>query len=90
MHKDFVDRVGQRFGRLVVISYVGNYKWCCYALRKLPRSRGGDLRSGDTTSCGFIVEKYPLGQDVLPERMGSLTNLIVTHQPTPEYKAWQV
>jgi len=27
---------------------------------------------------GVIVEKYPLGQDVLPERMGRLTNLIVT------------
>lgn len=54
----FIDLSGKRFGRLLVLrqdgrTKSGQIKWLCRCdcgQEKAPRS--GDLRSGDTTSCG--------------------------------------
>lgn len=49
----FIDITGQRFGRLVVLEYVGNSNWktiCDCGEEKIVR--GSHLRYGETKSCG--------------------------------------
>lgn len=72
----FVDRTGQRYGKLTVISYVGNSKWKCICdCGKETVVQTGNLTNGHTVSCGCarkdIGEK--LKQDLTGKRFGRLT-----------------
>lgn len=76
------DLTGKRFGRLLVISYVGRVgkapSWACRcscgAAKVIP---GGNLRSGRVMSCGCF-------------HADEMTARQTTHgmRNTPEYKAW--
>ena len=60
----FVDRVGQRFGKLVVIEQAGrnNLKkvlWRCKCdCGKKTIVVSGALVTGNTSSCGCVIPKY--------------------------------
>lgn len=50
------DLTGNRFGRLTVLSYVGNYRWNCSCDCGATKTvAGGNLRSGSSKSCGCIA-----------------------------------
>lgn len=61
----FIDLTGRRFGRLIVIKVAdsnkyGKYKWLCKCNCGNEKVvRGGDLRSGDTQSCGCLQKEVP-------------------------------
>lgn len=69
----FVDLIGKRFVRLIVIKRVnndknGNLKWLCKCDCGIEKIiRGGDLKTGKTQSCGClhreIVTKHGLSQN---------------------------
>lgn len=52
---NFKDITGQKFSRLTVIKYIGNFKWLCKCdCGKERVCYGGDLRQGKTKSCGCL------------------------------------
>ena len=53
--KRFINIMGQRFGRLLVVSYVGNSKWSCLCDCGAEKAiRSGALRRGASRSCGCL------------------------------------
>lgn len=85
---NFVDRTGQKFGRLTVIGYAGQDKerksmWFCRCkCQKITKVQIANLKKGHTSSCGCInIEK-------IKERS-------ITHghsrggNESPEYRTWQ-
>lgn len=53
-----IDHQGQRFGRLIVLSYAGHGRWNCRCdCGEGKVIHGGPLRSGDTRSCGCLEEE---------------------------------
>lgn len=57
------DIAGQKFGRLTVIKYAGEYKWVCKCecgiMRVVKSSR---LRTGNTKSCGCLRKDFVVGR----------------------------
>lgn len=78
-----VDMVGQKFGRLTVLSYSGNLKWLCRCvcgnMIDVPRQC---LRKNLTRSCGCL--RIQLG------RLRGKKNAVHGHSyiRTPTYKTW--
>lgn len=62
--RKLVDITGRTFGKLTVIKYAGYYKWECVCdCGTICVIRAGDLKSGDTTSCGcYRKEKATRGR----------------------------
>ena len=54
-HLNFKDITNQKFGRLKVLGYAGNYEWWCKCeCGKVKRIRSGNLRGNTTKSCGCL------------------------------------
>jgi hypothetical protein len=77
--KHFVDRTGQRYGRLTVLYHAGKYgrgktpltHWLCVRDCGVHIIvGGGDLQQGKTRSCGCLLRQHGMGT-------------------TPEYAAWR-
>ena len=57
--KGFIDIKGQRFGKLVAVSYAGNKKWLCKCdCGNTKLIMGRHLRNGSTKSCGCILNYF--------------------------------
>jgi len=53
-----IDLSKQKFGRLIVIERVENYKWLCKCDCGIEKIiRGSSLKSGDTKSCGCLAKE---------------------------------
>jgi hypothetical protein len=85
--RNFVDLEGQRFGRLLVVEYVGfsgpdKKGWLCRCnCGNTTTVPGSKLRSGHTTSCGCYRQEVLL-------RIGA-ENRTHGHSSAREYQAWQ-
>lgn len=82
-NKQIKDLTGQRFGRLVVLGYVGSVKrrthWLCRCdCGKESVAAGGNLRSGITQSCGCLHSELLIRSN---------TTHGMAHR-TPEYRSW--
>lgn len=74
----FIDRTGQRFGKLTVISYSGNSKWLCRCdCGKELTVQANNLHSGHTISCGCARKDAGENRklDLTGKRFGRLTVL---------------
>ena len=61
LHKGIKDIAGQRFGRWIVLSYVGNSKWLCKCDCGTERVvNGGHLKAGNTKSCGCLKSELSI------------------------------
>ena len=59
MAKCRIDITGQKFTRLTVIEYADNARWLCLCdCGKRKTVRGGDLKTGNTRSCGCLKVKH--------------------------------
>ena len=57
--KGFIDIKGQRFGKLVAVSYAGNKMWLCKCdCGNTKLVMGMNLRNGSTKSCGCILNYF--------------------------------
>lgn len=74
-----MDLTGQRFGRLVVISFVERNKWrsaiwlCVCDCGNETTVAGGVLRHGSTRSCGCLQKEMRAPIDLTGQRFGRLT-----------------
>jgi len=83
------DLSGQRFGRLAVEAYActraGRAVWLCRcACGASALVRGGDLRSGNTRSCGC----FALDTQRAVGRSSAARGTTHGRSRTPQYKAW--
>lgn len=76
MNKEYkIDLSDRRFGRLLVIGYVGNRKWLCQCdCGKISTVRGDCLQTKSTQSCGCLQKE----RSTKHGRYGS-----------PEYRVWK-
>lgn len=76
----FVDRTGQRYGKLTVVSYVGNRKWKCICdCGKETVAQGNNLRSGHTVSCGCA--RKDTGEKLTQDLTGMKFNRLTAIRP---------
>jgi hypothetical protein len=86
-----IDLTGQRFGRLTVLSFVGQDKhrsalWLCRCVcGKEKVVRGYCLRNGDTKSCDCLLRELSAQKGALHIKHGHMCG----YKPTPEYNSWQ-
>lgn len=69
---NFDNKIGKRYGRLVVIKYVGNSKWECLCdCGNKTIVRSCHLTSGHTISCGCLKSKgeYNIGKFLLEKNI---------------------
>jgi len=83
----FIDLVGQRFGRLVVMELIGrinnNIRWNCICdCGKTTIVQGGNLPNGNTKSCGCYRKEQTSERITIH---GHLKNKLITRI----YKCWQ-
>lgn len=85
--------VGDRFGRLVVIGFLGEeyesgttqFYWLCSCdCGEATRKRDANLKSGNSRSCGCLQRELAQRSD-WKIKHGDTSN----RQETPEYRAWQ-
>jgi hypothetical protein len=78
-HGKFINILGNRYGRMVVMGYVGKFSWFCKCdCGNMFTATSGHIRDGNTLSCGC------LHKDMMKRNF-------TTHgesQTTPEYKAY--
>lgn len=73
-----INLAGSSFGRWTVIKYAGFYRWFCRCRCGEERIvRGGDLRSGDSTSCGCFQKEFAREQETIHGL-----------EKTSEYRTW--
>lgn len=74
------DLTGERFGRLVVVSYAGNQRWkCCCDCGQENEVWAPDLKRGKTKSCGCLQLEVAKTGDCRRTHGGS---------NSPEYRSW--
>lgn len=79
----FVDLSGKRFGRLVVLEYLGYSKWRCVCdCGKEKHVKGDALKSGRTVSCGCYH------MDILSGKPAH--NRTHNMKDTPEFNIWSM
>ena len=62
----FVDKTGQKYGRLAVLEYLGGSKWKCKCdCGKITIVTTSALSTGKTKSCGCLRKKYNLDEHIL-------------------------
>lgn len=74
----FIDRTGERYGRLTAISYIGNRRWLCRCdCGAETKVQTGNLINGHTVSCGCAKKdtKGKLRNDLTGQKFGRLTVL---------------
>lgn len=81
----FVNRAGQRYGRLVAISYQYKHQWLCKCdCGAEAVVRSGHLHSGNTTSCGCRrrerKEELILKQQLTPEQQLALEQQLIVEE----------
>ncbi len=87
----FVDYTGQRYGRWIVLSFIGNnYRgdrlWLCRCDCGIERVvKGGILRSGESQSCGCL-NKEKVAEAC--RKRSTIHRETVDYKSTPEYNAW--
>ena len=90
MHRDLVNIIGQRFGRLIVVSFVGkinksqrNYWRCKCDCGKRVTASGDNLKKGRVASCGCLRREVIKTRSIThgeSDRVGQ--------PPSPEYRSW--
>lgn len=71
--RGFIDRTGQRFGRLTVLEYVGNRKWLCKCdCGNEKVIFAGSLTSGVTRSCGCLYRESRFKHNASNSRLYSI------------------
>ena len=75
----FIDLVGQKFGDLKVLEYVGKSKWLCECEKCHSKKviLGANLRKGRTKSCGCL--------DLIGQRFGKLVVVELHHIDVKRY-----
>ena len=71
----FIDRTGQRFGRLVAVEYLGRSKWRCKCdCGGETIATGTNLKNGNTRSCGCLQRDIVRSHhsDLVGKRFGKL------------------
>lgn len=88
------DLTGQRFGKLIAIrptekrAYGGNIVWECKCdCGNICYVSTGDLRSGNTSSCGCIWNRKPL--ELVGKRFGMLTAIESTKLRKGSFVVWK-
>lgn len=87
-----IDLVGQRFGRLVVVGYLGaktrNGQWACECDCGETQAVVSTchLRSGHTQSCGCLHKQVV---SLMSITHGESPYLAASNPGSPEYKSWQ-
>ncbi len=84
MSHTYLDIAGQRFGRLVAVSYISNGVWNCQCdCGKTHKAYGSHLRGNDIRSCGCArrerqleckavmgdIKRHPIAERIVRERI---------------------
>ena len=75
LHGGLEVSIGQRFGRLIAIKYIGNRKWLCKCdCGNEKECYGNNLKSGRTTSCGCFRKEInsDKAEDLTGQKFGRL------------------
>jgi len=78
--RKLIDIKGQKFGKLTVVKYVGNYKWLCSCECGSEKVvRGGNLKNGSTRSCGCIQKGFKNTGKLVEGTSGYLLHYMPNH-----------
>ena len=86
--RNFDDKTGRRFGRLVALEYEGDGFWKCQCdCGNVVSVKGKYLNNGNTKSCGCLQDEYGFGGE-LDDKTGKRFGRLTAISYVPEKHGW--